>query len=88
MLRTVDMPATLSPPGPSQDRAPDGDTTAVQPGTRVRTRLLRDAVRAGTDPWYQPREESCLPVNPDLMLVGQVIALTALTAVGGARGLG
>ena len=80
MLRTVDMPATPSPPGPGQDRAPDGDTTAVQPGAPVRTRLLRALCERERTRWYELGAESNMLFNRNLALADQVVALATLTA--------
>ena len=43
LLRTVDIPAT-PPPGPGEERAPDDDSTAGQPGLPVRQAAAAGAV--------------------------------------------
>jgi len=80
LLRTVDMPATASPPGPGQDRTPDDDITAGQPGPPVRQRLLRALCEQERTRWYRLGDESHLSFNPDLPLTDQVVALATLTA--------
>ena len=79
LLRTVDMPAT-PPPGPGEDRAPDDDITAAQPGPPVRQRLLRALCERERTRWHELGEESHLSFNPDLPLADQVVALATLTA--------
>ena len=60
LLRTVDMPAT-PPPGPGQDRAPDRDSTAGQPGLPVRQALLRALCERERTRWYQLGEGRICP---------------------------
>ena len=68
------------PPGPGEERAPDKDITAGQPGPPVRQALLQALCRAGTDPLVSAWRESHLSFNPDLPLADQVVALATLTA--------
>ena len=82
LLRTVDTSATPPPPGPGEDRAPEKDITAGQPGPPVRQALLQALCERERTRWYQLGEESHLSFNPDLPLVDQVVALATLTAAG------
>ena len=79
LLRTVDMPATLAPPG-RQGRLPGDDITVAQPGSLVRQRLLRALCERERTRWYQLGEQSHLSFNPDLPLADQMVALATLTA--------
>ncbi len=81
LLRTVDLPATPSPPDPAGDRPPD-DITAGQPGPAVRQRLLRALCERERTRWYDLGAGSYLSFNPDLPLADQVVALATLTAAG------
>jgi len=81
LLRTVDTPATPSPPGPSRDHAPGDDITAGQPGPPVRQQqLLRALCERERTRWYELGTGSHLSFNPDLPLADQVVALATLTA--------
>jgi Tetratricopeptide repeat len=80
LLRTVGMPATAAPQGPSADRAPDSAIAASQPGVPVRQRLLRALCERERSRWYDLGAGSHLSFNPDLALADQVIALATLTA--------
>jgi hypothetical protein len=82
LLRTVDMPATPSPPGPGGDRGPDDGITAGQPGPPVRQRLLRALCERERTRWYDLGAGSHLSFNPDLPLADQVVALATLTGAG------
>ena len=81
LLHTLDTPAT-PPPGPGEDRAPDQEITAGQPGPPVRHRLLQALCERERSRWYQLGEESHLAFNLDLPLADQVAALATLTAAG------
>jgi tetratricopeptide (TPR) repeat protein len=78
LLRTVQTSATPPSPGPDEDRAPDEEVTAGQPGQPVRQALLQALCERERTRWYQL--VSHLAFNPDLPLVDQVVALATLTA--------
>ena len=80
LLRTVEHIRDPTPPGPGEERAPDKDITAGQPGLPVRQRLLQALCERERTRWYQLGEESHLSFNPDLPLADQVVALATLTA--------
>ena len=80
LLRTVDTSATPPPLGPGEERAPDQDITAGQPGSPVRQRLLRALCERERARWYQLGQQSQPSFNPDLPLVDQMVALATLTA--------
>ena len=79
LLRTVDTSATL-PPGPGEERPPEQDITAGQPGLPVRQALLKALCQRERDRWQRLGEESHLFFNPDLRVDDQVVALATLTA--------
>jgi len=79
LLRTVDTSATL-PPGPSEERPPEQDSTTGQPGLPVRQALLKALCQRERDRCQQLGEESHLFFNPDLRVDDQMVALATLTA--------
>ena len=80
LLRTVDMPATPAPRGPGKDGYPIGDSTAGQPGSPVRQRLLQALCERERTRWDDLGAGSHLLFNRDLPLADQVVALATLTA--------